>query len=312
MSDLVNMTAGKVGPHRASSEPRLLAHLMLADGVVPVEGDFEVDVTNGMTNWGIDNNADYGCCGAAATDHNNMAKTGLEATYNTLGVPQFNGTLGTYCAYGFAMGEQANHSGCPDNGVDNASWFGYLYKMNIIKGYAQVERRYLSWFVQTFKGVVVGASVDGPTVQADFEATPRVAWPAMPNASDGHDTLIAITHVDRSGSLITWGGVQPYEAGFLDTNAQDFWVIFDEDDPNVNWAALTAALDDVHGVVAPASPVVVAPPSTTGVESKIVEDLHRDLHDLAKVIHSAVTQAVESEAESVIFDLLRAFVKEHL
>ena len=41
---------------------------------------------------------------------------------------------------------------------------------------------------------------------------------------------------------------------FRNTNITDRWVIFDEDDPNVNWTALQNALDSIHGVIAPPVP----------------------------------------------------------
>jgi hypothetical protein len=70
----------------------------------------------------------------------------------------------------------------------------------------------------------------------------------MPNASDGHDTLLIITGADGSGSLVTWGGVQPFTPEFR-AQITDAWIIYDHSDPTVDHASLQQALADVHGTV---------------------------------------------------------------
>jgi hypothetical protein len=243
--------AGKIGPHRESHEPRLLA----TNFVSMPSGFLEWDGTAGIgAEWGMNNNDVYGDCGPAATDHNNMAKEGSYAAYGQLGMPKFAGTLGTYFAYGIAQGEPGPK---PDNGVDNASWLAFLYKNGIIDGYGEVPFAQLDYFAQQFHGAIVGLSIDGNQAIQDFDSSPKVPWAAMPNAVDGHDVLLEITHTDGSGSVITWGGVQPFTAGFRQTNFQDAWVIFDYYDPNVNWAALQAALDEIHGVRTVIPPTLV-------------------------------------------------------
>lgn len=243
---------GRVGPHRESHEPRLLASKFVSDGLVPVQGYLEWDGTTGVgEDWGMDGNDVWGDCGSAATDHYNIAKTQSYAQYGQLGMPKYAGTLGTYWAYGLAQGEvgQPPHTpDQPDQGVDNATWLAFLYKQGIIDGYAEVTDDVYDWFAQTFRGAILGLAIDGAKAQQEFSIWPKVPWTAMPK-QDGHDTLGIITHSDGSGSLITWGAVQPYTLGFRQTNWTDMWVIFDHDDPNVNWSELQQALDEVHGVV---------------------------------------------------------------
>lgn len=248
--------AGRVGPHRESHEPRLKAEMF--SNITPVTGYLEWDGTTGIgAEWGMDSNDNFGDCGAAATDHYNMAKVQDYAQYGQLGMPQYEGTLGTYGAYGIAQGETplvpSPVGPIPDQGVDNATWLAFLYKKGIIDGYAEVDDNVLDWFTQTFRGVILGLVIDGNQAISDFDANPKVPWDAM-GQSDGHDTLGIITHADGSGSLVTWGGVQPYTLAFRQTNITDRWVIFDHDDPNVNWTELQSALDEVHGVVTPPVP----------------------------------------------------------
>ena len=92
----------------------------------------------------------------------------------------------------------------------------------------------------------MGLVIEGPVAIADFNATPRKPWDQM-GFTDGHDTLGIQTHADGSGTLVTWGGLQPYTADFRAKHFQDAWVIFDSDDSFVDWVALEAALTEVHG-----------------------------------------------------------------
>jgi hypothetical protein len=244
--------AGRVGPHRESHEPRLLAHTLLAPGVTPVSGFLDWNGAGGIgEQWGMDGNDIWGDCGAAMTDHAEMAEASNPHLVGQLGRPHFDGTLGTYWAYGIAMGEVGqppDPPNKPDFGVDNASWFGFLYKLGIIKGYGEVEDEVADWFAQTFKGLCVGQGLDGTIASNDFNASPRIPWDTM-DQPDGHDTLTIITHSDGSGACVTWASVQPYTAAYRQTNWQDRWVIFTADDPNVNWPLLQEALTEIHGEV---------------------------------------------------------------
>jgi hypothetical protein len=258
------MSAGRVGPHRESHEPRLDATKFLTGGVTPVEGFLEWNGTAGIgEKWGMDGNDRWGDCGPAATDHNNMAKQDNFHLVGTLGRPKFNGTLGTYFAYGIAQGEPGP---TPDDGVDNATWLGFLYKQGIIYGYGEVPLSCLDWFAETAKGAIVGLVINGDEASADFNAMPKIPWPAMPGAADGHDTLLIITNTDGSGGLVTWEEVQPFTVEFR-AQITDGWIIYDQDDPAVDHAALKAALADVHGTV-----VAVETPSVwKRVEERIDE-----------------------------------------
>ena len=245
-------TAGRVGPHRESHEPRLMATKFLASDQTPVEGFLK---WNGTANigerWNMLGNDKWGDCGPAATNHYDMAKAQQPQLAGQLGRPKFTGVLGTYFAYGMAMGEVGqppNNPNQPDQGVDNASWLGWLYKEGLIYGYGEVPLKYLDWFAQTARGAICGLVIDGNTAEADFSWSPKTPWSAMPNAADGHDVLLIITNRDGSGGLVTWGAVQPFAPEFR-VQITDAWIIYDKDDPLVDHAALQGALADVHGVV---------------------------------------------------------------
>jgi hypothetical protein len=313
MTDEVIELAGRVGPHRESHEPRLLAHNFLADGITPVEGFLEWNGTQNIgEKWGIDGNADWGDCGAAMTDHANMAKASNAALLNTLGVPHFSGTLPTYWAYGLAQGEVGqppNRPDQPDEGVDNASWFGFLYKLGIIKGYAEVPDNVFDWFAQNFRGGCVGQGLDGNTAISDFNAKPRRAWDTM-QQPDGHDTLTIITHADGSGACVTWGAVQPYTAAYRRTNWQDRWVFFDSNDSRVNWPKLQAALDEVHGVVT-ADTIIAAKQDLAQKIAAVCKDIEHEVEaawdhfdGLVKPLKAIVARGVEKEGSVAVAQLL--------
>src|ERR1035438_6408922 len=208
MSDPVQ-PAGKVGPHRESHEPRLLASKFLS--LSP--GYLEWNGTTGIgEQWGMDFNDRFSCCGGSAADHYNMAKLQSYSAYGQLGMPKYEGTLGTYGAYGIAMGflplVPSPVGLIPDQGVDNASWLGFLYKQGIIKGYGEVPLDSLDSFAQTGRGIIVGMSLDANVAIADFNAYPRQPWDAMAKI-DGHDWLLIQTHADGSGAGITGEGSSP-------------------------------------------------------------------------------------------------------
>jgi hypothetical protein len=318
MSD--EIVAGRVGPHKESHEPRLKARDFLV-GVTPVQGFLEWDGTKGIgERWGMLGNDVFGDCGPAATSHNNMAKAGNPSIGGDLGRPKFNGVEGTYFAYGIAQGEPGPE---PDEGVDNATWLGFLYKEGIIYGYGEVDDEEFDWFAQLFDGAIVGQGLDGQIASNDFNASPRIPWDTM-DQPDGHDTLTIITHADGSGALVTWGAVQPYTAAYRRTNWQDRWVIFDADDPNIDHAKLQAALADVHGTVTPTASTPAKESFLEEVldkvraefkgfeESKTFEAAEKRVKELEQGLHKAMGLALSRESETVILDVLKQIVADYI
>ena len=257
--------AGRRGA-RESHEPRLLATLFKVPG--PSNAYVEWDGTHGIRDFGLDGNDAWGDCGAAAVDHGNMAKAGNAALLNTLGQPKYAGTLPTYWAYGLSQGETGtapNPPDEPDEGVDNASWLAFLYANGIIDGYGEVPVDQMDNYAPEATGLLVGQNLPA-SAESDFEAHPPIPWGSpgeVPDGNEGHDTWYAAGHVDGSGELITWGGLQPFTVEYRQRFITDAWIIFDKDDPSVDWTALQAALDAVHGVVQPlaAAPPPPSPPS---------------------------------------------------
>jgi hypothetical protein len=257
----------------------------------------EWDGTHGIVENGLDGNDKYSDCGAAAVDHGNAAKADDVSIVGTLGYPVFATTLGTYFAYGTAMGEPGT---MPDEGVDNRTFLGFLFTHGIIDGYGEVPLDELDTYAQDFDGLLIAVLLDDDA-EADFGAgipwDTNAANPPDPNL--GHDVWLIITHADGSIGVYTWGAVQAATLAFRTQNITDAWAILDEDDAKrtgVNWAALQAELQSIHGTVSPVeppepSPVVTPPPTppsppepvpspSAGILRQVIEDIEKAFDDI--------------------------------
>ena len=126
-----------------------------------------------------------------------MAKANESSLYGTARKPKFDGYSGTYLAYGKRWVKSVPIPA--DDGVDNATWLGFLYKQGIIYGYGEVPLNSLDWFAQQAKGALVGIQIDGNQAISDFQASPRTPWSSATTGQDGHDTLLILTNTDGSG-----------------------------------------------------------------------------------------------------------------
>lgn len=245
---------GRIGPFRESHAPELHVHKFFAAEPLVANQYKDWDGTHGITLWGtdqsnaLDGNDQYGDCGAAAVDHGNAAKANNVNLVGTLGQPKFPGTVPTYFAYGTAMGELGPD---PDQGVDNATWLGFLWKNGIIAGYGEVQLDHLDVYAAEFNGLLIGLQLYG-NAQSDFSN--HLPWGSQneqPDPSLGHDTWLIETKSDASGGLITWGYTQPFTPFFRRNNFTDAWAIYDANDPRVNWSELQQALEGLHGTQTP-------------------------------------------------------------
>jgi hypothetical protein len=258
---------GLIGPHKESHEPSLHADLFYdplkiqARPVNLLSGYRDWDGTHGITDWGMDcngpdsnNPAAYpnglGDCGAAATDHGNVAKSGSMSVYNQLGTPKFNGTVPTYFAYGVWNGESGQPpapSNEPDQGVSNNTWLQFLWINGIIDGYVEVPLNSLDLYASAGSGLLCGIQLYD-TAQDDFQN--QIPWgenDEQPDPELGHDVWLIKTGADGGGAVVTWGAVQPFTLTFRQRNITDLWMVTDKDDPAVNDAALQAALTALNG-----------------------------------------------------------------
>ncbi|MGB9154700.1 MAG: hypothetical protein WCD70_16630, partial [Alphaproteobacteria bacterium] len=108
----------------------------------------------------------------------------------------------------------------------------------------------LDWFAKTFSGALIG-QILSDNAEAQFEADPRIPWGTddRPDPNEGHDTLVVRGDGQGGGTLVTWGGPQPFLVNYRTSNITDAWVVFDADDPAVDWPTLQGALNEIHGTV---------------------------------------------------------------
>lgn len=249
---------GLIGPHQESHELALHADLFFnlwkAPDYKPVESFLdpstlyrEWDGTHGITDWGMDGNDRWGNCGAAATDHGDIAKAGDSSLLNTLGKPKFNGTLPTYWAYGLSMGEVGtapNPPNEPDYGVSNNTWLHFLWRNGLIHGYVEVPLNKLDLYACVGGGLLTGVQLPD-SAQDDFRN--HQPWDGSPDPNLGHDIWLIKTHADGGISVVTWGAVQACTLNFRQNNITDLWLIVDEHDPRVDHDALQAVLHTLGG-----------------------------------------------------------------
>ena len=263
--------AGKRGGFRESHEPRLDASQFVSSAVA---GYLQFDVSHGFENWGMDGNDVYGDCGFAAMDHYNVAKMGTQAVIGKFGFPQYDTLIDAYFAYGIAQGEPGPH---PDQGVSNATMLAWAYNERLIDGYGEIPIEALDWYAKTFSGALIGQNLSDNAEQ-QFEADPQIPWGTddKPDPGEGPDTLVVSGDGNGDGVLITWGAPQPFLVNYRTSNITDAWVVFDADDPAVDWPTLQAALNAVHGTVGP-EPTASAPESILGRIERYVERTYRRL-----------------------------------
>jgi hypothetical protein len=254
-------------------------------------------------------NAQYGCCGFSYWQHNNAAKAAANGedwknVDSTTWKPTYKNLIEAYFAYGIAQGEPGPD---PDEGVSNAAMFAWAYKLGLIDGYLEVPIEYADWFAMTFHGAAVGQVLDGNQAISDFNAKPRIPWAAM-GKSDGHDTLLIEGDGEGNGAEITWGGVQPFELSYRETNWTDVWVIIDKEDPNVDQAKLAAVLQELHGVVNVAPAEAESESLLERVEDAF-KSIPQEFKDAIKILHKVIDAAMEKESVAVIEKLLADFLK---
>lgn len=227
--------AGLRGLRQESHAPELmLARFKDVAAAPPPEGD----VTQGRTDWGIDHNDTFGCCGPAATDHFVMAKIGPSAQPDQLGG---RGVLPLYFAYGKSIGEPGDQ---PDQGVENATWLKFLFDQGIIEGYAELNKNdpvEIHQAMLDFKGCLVAVSLTDDAEQLFEQHQPwTTAQGEQPDPNMGHDILL-VRYGPEGMTFVTWGGLQMSTIPWDHVCILEVWVIMTKEDAaraGVNFTAL--------------------------------------------------------------------------
>ena len=304
-------TAGHRGA-RESHEPTLTITNFPEGEALIAPGWTEWDMTGGATNLGMDGNGPntpgpgptdppsypqgMGNCGYAGPDHGRALQRGDLSLVGTLGEPAFPVPYGAYWAYGVAQGEVGQPPAPPDQpdgGVDNASWCAFLYKAGVLKGYAEVPVDRIGHYAPACNGLLIAQSLPD-SAESDFEASPPVPWGSpgeVPDQQEGHDTWLARTHADGTGEMVTWGALQPFTASYPGTFITDAWALWFADDPTEMSAELRAALEELHGTIAPTSTPPTPEPPTSGEPEGLIGEIEHAaevfVEDLEHLIEGA-------------------------
>lgn len=217
--------AGRRGLKLSPETPDLYLHHFrtTAPSVPPPSGD----VTHGITDWGTDHNDIYSCCGPAATDHYQVAKSGNTLLIDKLGNV---GVLPLYFEYGKSQGEPG---GRPDEGVDNASWLKFLFDKGIIEAFGRLNQNDADEVHQAmldFSGVLIAVSLTDDAEQLFTEHKPwTTAQGEKPDENEGHDILL-VKYDENGDTFVTWGGLEASTIGWDHSCIGEAWVIVTSQD----------------------------------------------------------------------------------
>lgn len=290
MTDQIERVPGRRGLRESHAPANLKLHNFrtVAPTTLPPA---HANVGGQLWNWGMlgngpdtDNLPCYpygaGDCGPAMTEHARMAKAitsnGFPASFRT---PHTRYTQELYIAYQHAMGETGT---CPDNGVDNLSWFTWMYQQTKthpgqdVLAFAEVDLTVLpaGWTeadvihqaMIDFRGVCVGVILP-PQAEAQFmRAEPwSISATDQPDPNVAHDvflgaygapptgladTGIQYSLVDRASDwFVTWGNWQGATVAWDSAAITDAWVILTEEDANRAGYDYAKAITEIESMI---------------------------------------------------------------
>ena len=312
---------GKRGKKPARHVDTIALHQFkrIEDVAVPTSGD----VTNGVTSWGMLGNNQYGNCGVAAFEHLCMAKAATNGVYaSDFVVPTMQSTVDLYFAYGADQGEGPN----ADEGVENATWLSWLFKKNLIEGYAEIDvaspgaADRVHAAMNQFGGVLVGVQLTADAEQLFGAGQPwTTANGETPQANMGHD--VALVKYDENGdTFVTWGALQASTIDWDSACIDEAWVFVNRDDAErsgYDFDALLAALKTLpenQEIATPTGPAVIPVPIThepTGIAGEL-HALAQRLEDIAKDVEKLGTSGKTKTLLEVIGALLAITARLHL
>ncbi len=239
-------TPGKRGrlPAKPASKRFALrwAHEYTAHGAFP-SVVYPVDVSGGITDWGMLGNDRYGDCTFAGREHYKMAKAAAGRETETW--ESSSQLVAEYLRYDHGR----------DEGANIADLLLAWYKAGKILAFAPVDHTspaQVDAAVQAFHGVYAGVSL---TDDADQLFTGGHPWTVVrgeqPDPNEGH----CIVKVGAEGGAgydtwVTWGAPQRSTPAWTKACLDETWVIITQEDADaasLDIAALRADIEALHG-----------------------------------------------------------------
>jgi hypothetical protein len=211
---------------------------------------YPVDVTSGITDWGmLGNGPDPTCttypkgvgdCTFAGRQHYRMAKAA--AATETEAWESSDDLVAEYLAYDHGQ----------DEGANIADLLLTWYKAGTILGFAPLDHTRTAEVdaaVSAFTGVYVGVNL---TDDADHLFRQEQPWTVadgeQPDPNEGHCIVKVKADGSQYDGWVTWGAVQESTVQWTAACLDEAWVIItQEDSAKVDLAALRADIDALHG-----------------------------------------------------------------
>lgn len=213
---------------------------------------YPVDVSQGITNWGmLGNGPDPACttyprgvgdCTFAGRQHYRMAKAaagGFTETWESS-----NDLVAEYLKYDHGQ----------DQGANMADLLLYWYKAGAILAFAPVDHTnpaQLDAAMAAFHGAYVGVNL---TDDADALFEQGQPWTTtggqQPDPNQGHCIVKVAADGKDYDSWVTWGGVQRSTLAWTAACLEEAWVVItheDQESPILDITALRADINALHG-----------------------------------------------------------------
>ena len=264
----------------------------LHEYAVPAAPTYPVDVSKGITAFGMDGNDTVGDCGPCAWAHDRM----LAGTTMTA-----QEVIDLYLAY----------TGGQDVGVVLADFLLYLFHQGLLEGFAPVELTTVDAVMGQFqRGVILGVNLTADANTLFNEGKPwTVANGETPDPAEGHAILKtgAVT-ATGNGVVVTWGALQVTEYGWEQACVEEAWAIVTKDDMGeTGYAALLADLQALPSATVTPVPPAPEPPAPPVQPPPVVPPAPvPDIHGFIAEIHQIVDEAKQkliAAAEAIIHAL---------
>ena len=212
---------------------------------------YPIDVTHGISDWGMLGNDQYGDCVPAAWSHDRM----LADPRPTITADE---VVQLYLTY--------DHGA--DDGVVIADFLLYLYQQKLINGFAPVQLESVdAVMAQLARGVILGVNLTDDAQQLFSTRQPwTIANGERPDPADGHGILkVKAASLGGIGTCVTWGDVQQFEHDWGTSCIEEAFAVLNPDDMSADdYAAMCADLDalpQVHLAPIPTPPAPAPAPA---------------------------------------------------
>ena len=212
---------------------------------------YPVDVTGGITDWGmLGNGPDPTCtthpqgvsdCTFAGRQHYRMAKA--VAAGETEQWETSDALVAEYLTYDKGQ----------DQGANMADLLLYWYKAGTIRAFAPLDHTNpaeVDSAMTAFHGAYVGVNLADDADKLFAQKQPwTTANGEQPNPNDGHCILKVAADGKQFDGWVTWGAIQQSTLPWTAACLEEAWVVITREDEaaKVNMAALQADINALHG-----------------------------------------------------------------